>query len=152
MKKFLFSTFSVLCMVIALASCSSKASNELIGKWEQDLLQQGMNAHVTYDFEEGGKLSQTFEMTGDVPKVDIKGEGTCTYTYADNVITFTFSGADFNFSKSEMEGVPQELVDMSMQQVKSSMVDVEQKITDVKINGNTLTGTLNGMQITLKRI
>ena len=51
-----------------------------------------------------------------------------------------------------MEGVPQELVDMSMQQVKSSMVDVEQKITDVKINGNTLTGTLNGMQITLKRI
>ena len=82
----------------------------------------------------------------------IEAEGTCDYTFNDNTITFTISAEDFNFSKFEIEGVPEEQIELAMEQQKSQMTGIEQSLTDVVIDGDILTANFNGQEITLKRI
>lgn len=152
MKKLMYFTMCMCTVLIALASCSSKADNELIGKWEQTIEQGSVKVVTTYDFQNGGKLTQTFVMKSDYPAIDIVGEGDCDYTYEDGVITFKFSAKDFNFSKFEMEGYSEDMIDTMMEQVKSTMVDVEQKFTDVKVEGDELTAMFQGMEVSLTRM
>lgn len=152
MKRLMYLTMCLCAMLVAMSSCSGKSENGLIGKWEQTVDEAGAKVVVTYDFKESDKLTQTFDLKNDTPEMNIKGDGTCDYTYVDNTITFKFSASDFNFSKFEIEGVDNDMIDMAMEQMKSQMVNVEQKFTDVKIDGDKLTATFNGQEVTLKRI
>ena len=151
MKKFMYFTMCLCAMLVTLSSCS-KADNELIGKWEQTIEESGVKVVSTYEFKNGGKLTQTFVMESQYPEINIVGEGDCEYTYENGEITFKFSASDFNFSKFEMAGYSDEMVEMMMEQVKSTMVDVEQKFTDVKINGDELTAKFDGTEVSLVRI
>lgn len=152
MKRLMCFTMCLCTMLIAMSSCSGKKENGIIGKWEQTVSENGVKAVTTYDFKEGGKLTQTFVMKNESPEINIEGEGTCDYTFADNTVTFKFSASDFNFKNFSIEGVSEDMVDMAMEQMKSQMVNMEQKFTDVKINGDKLTAEFNGQQVTLTRI
>lgn len=148
MKK-LFS-FALLAIMIMSASCAH-SDNPLVGEWEQKVDQNGATVVANYDFKSNGKCHQTMVLKSDMPKIDVEGSGTFDYTYEDDVITLTFSGDDFKFKKFEIEGLPEEMVDIAMEQMKSQLVDMTETMTDVKIDGNTLTATYKGMDITLER-
>ncbi len=139
----------------SLTACSgktSKADTDLIGKWEQIVNESGVEAVTIYDFMSDGKVEQTIQMSSKYPAMEIVGNGTSDYRYEDGVISFTFSASNFSFSKFEMEGVTDELVELAMEQVKSSMVNMEQQLQNVRIKGNKLTATFNGQDIELKRL
>ena len=141
-------------MLLVLASCSksSNSDNPIVGKWQQEVDKAGVQATVTYDFKSDGTLTQTSVMNSESPYMAIEAEGTCDYTFNDNTITFTISAEDFNFSKFEIEGVPEEQIELAMEQQKSGMTGIEQSLTDVVIDGDILTANFNGQEITLKRI
>lgn len=141
-------------MLLVLASCSksSNSDNPLVGKWQQEVDKAGVQATVTYDFKSDGTLTQTSVMNSESPYMAIEAEGTCDYSFNDNTITFTISAEDFNFSKFEIEGVPEEQIELAMEQQKSGMTGIEQSFTDVVIDGDILTANFNGQEITLKRI
>jgi hypothetical protein len=82
----------------------------------------------------------------------IKSDEACDYTYENDIITFKCSSSDISFSEFYIEGVEDEAIEQSMAQMRSQMSSITNQITNVKINGNTLTGIFNGNQITLKRI
>ena len=124
---------------------------QLLGVWTQIENEQGINFFSTYDFKEDGTVTQFVIVTAESPKINIVADGTCKYQLKDDTITFKFSASDFNFSTMEMEGLPEEMKGMVMQQIMSQMVNVEQKLTNVKIDGNTLTAKANGVSITLRR-
>lgn len=148
MKRLLSFAVCLCTLMLALSSCSN--NNDLVGKWEQNVDQYGLNAYVTYDFKEDGTLTQTFEMKS--PQMNIVGEGSCKYTYKDGEITFKFSASDFNFSEFEIEGVDSEYIDMVMEEMKSQIANVEEHVTDVKIDGDKLTGNSKGQKIQLTRV
>lgn len=150
MKRFIYFTMC-LCSMLVAVSCSNKADNELIGKWEQTVEQMGVKAELTYDFKNNGKMTQTLVMKNDYPKINIVADGTCSYTYSDDIIKFKFSSSDFNFDVYEIEGMSEEEVAAGMEAMKSGMV-MEQEFTDVKIEGDKMTAKFNGQKITLKRI
>lgn len=152
MKKLIYFTLSLCALVAVMTSCSSKADNELIGKWKQTIENGGAKVVSIYDFKDGGKLTQTFELKNDNPAIDIEAEGDCEYTFEGNVITFKFSATDFNFSKFEYEGLTDDMIEIAMDQMKSQMVNVEQEFTNVKINGDKLTAEFNGQEVELKRM
>jgi len=138
-------------MLLTLSSCGGK-DNALIGKWEQTIEQMGVKAVVTYEFNNNGKMTQTLVMKNDSPEINIVADGTCEYTFADNTITFKFSGSDFNFDTFEIEGLGEEEIAYGMEAMKSEMVDMEQEFTDVKIEGDKMTANLQGREVELKRI
>ncbi|MDE6802310.1 MAG: hypothetical protein K2J06_06045 [Muribaculaceae bacterium] len=154
MKRVL-SFVACLCVVLlALTACGgngSKGSNELIGKWKQVVDQSGVKAVTVYDFEEDGILEQSLSVTGEYPKTEIVGEAKAKYEYEDGVISFTFSGSDMTFSKFEIEGLPDDMIEMAKEQTLSSMVDMKQQMENVKIDGNKLTATFNGQEIEMTR-
>lgn len=158
MKKLMFISLCICTMFITLTACSggsksvSDPSNPIVGKWEQIVEQNGMNVDAIYEFKSSGDLSQSMTVKSSNPKVNIKGSGKCTYTYENDVITFMFSGKDFDFSKFEIEGLPKSYIDQAMNEMKRSMTDMEQVWTDVVIDGNTMTAYFNGNTITLKRL
>ena len=152
MKKLLGFTFCLCTLVMVLSSCSKNADNGIYGKWEQTVEQGTMTATVTYDFKTNGILTQTMVMRNEEPVIEIEGEGNCRYTYEGDVISFNFSGKDFNFSKFKMAGYSDDMIESMMEQMKAGMVNVEQQITDVKIEGDELTGMFNGQKITLNRM
>lgn len=151
MKRFIYSAFCLCAIVVAAASCPSKTNTDLVGIWEQVIEQGNVKVVTTYDFKNDGKVHQSLVMKSESPVISIKGDGDFDYTYKDNVITFKFSGDDIHFSEFEMEGVPDELVRMSMEQMKLSLVNEEQKLTDVMICGNKLTANSQGFEITMTR-
>lgn len=124
---------------------------QLLGVWTQIENEQGINLFTTYDFKEDGTVTQFVIVTAESPKINIVADGTCKYQLKDDTITFKFSASDFNFTTMEIEGLPEEMKGMVMQQIMSQMVNVEQKLTNVKIDGNTLTAKANGVSITLRR-
>ena len=124
---------------------------QLLGVWTQIENEQGINFFSTYDFKEDGTVTQFVIVTAESPKINIVADGTCKYQLKDDTITFKFSASDFNFTTMEIEGLPEEMKGMVMQQIMSQMVNVEQKLTNVKIDGNTLTAKANGVSITLRR-
>lgn len=154
MKRITYFAMCLCTMLLVLASCSksSNSDNPIVGKWQQEVDKAGVQATVTYDFKSDGTLTQTSVMNSESPYMAIEAEGTCDYTFNDNTITFTISAEDFNFSKFEIEGVPEEQIELAMEQQKSGMTGIEQSLTDVVIDGDILTANFNGQEITLKRI
>lgn len=124
---------------------------QLLGVWTQIENEQGINLFTTYDFKEDGTVTQFVMVTAESPKINIVADGTCKYQLKDDTITFKFSASDFNFTTMEIEGLPEEMKGMVMQQIMSQMVNVEQKLTNVKIDGTTLTAKANGVSITMRR-
>lgn len=158
MKRITYFAMCLCTMLLVLASCSkssnsnsSSSDNPLVGKWQQEV-DNGVKVTVTYDFKSDGTLAQTIVMTSESPVTDIEGEGTCDYTFNDNTITFTISAENYNFSKYEVEGIPEEQIELAMEQQKSQMTGVETTFTDVVIDGDILTANCNGQEITLTRI
>ena len=159
MKRITYFAMCLCTMLLVLASCSkssnsnsSSSDNPLVGKWQQEVDKAGVQATVTYDFKSDGTLTQTSVMNSESPYMAIEGEGTCDYTFNDNTITFTISAENYNFTKYEVEGIPEEQIELAMEQQKSQMTGIEQSLTDVVIDGDILTANFNGQEITLTRI
>lgn len=142
-----------MCLLAVFFAFSAKAvdKSELLGSWTQTVNEGGVMVISTYDFKDNDKVTQFLIMNSTSPKINIVADGTCDYSLKDDAITFKFSGKDFNFSTFEFEGLPQEAVGMAQQQMINEMVNVEQKLTDIKINGDTMTAKFNGEEVTLKR-
>lgn len=151
MKKLFSLTLCLCTILIAITSCSgTKSDNPLIGKWEQRVTENGATVVGIYKFAKNGELEQSMTITSDM--IDIEGNGTCEYVYENNTITFKFSGEDFDYSKFEMEGVSEEVIENAMKQSKASLVNIEQIFENVEISGDILTATFGGRPVTLKRL
>lgn len=141
-------------MAVLFVAFSAKAKvekSEILGVWTQTQNEQGINVSSTYDFKADDTVTQILVMNSTSPKMNIIADGTVSYKLSDDTITFKFSATDFNFTVFEIEGLPQEYVEMAKQQTLSQMTNMEQKLTDVKVEGNTLTAKFNGQPITLQR-
>ncbi|MGM9821058.1 MAG: hypothetical protein ACI30D_00490 [Muribaculaceae bacterium] len=151
MKRLIFFTMC-LCSFMLMTSCSG-GDSPIVGTWEQIIDQSGVKAVVTYDFKDSGKLDQKMIMKNEAPAVDIDIEGTCDYTYnaEDNTVNFKFSASDFDIKTFKMEGLTDDMVEMAKERMKTEMVNMEQNWTDVKIDGDKMTATFNGQQVTLTR-
>lgn len=151
MKKIISLTLCFCTILIAITSCSgTKSDNPLIGKWEQTMTENGVKVVAIYEFSENGKLEQTMTMTSDM--LNIEGNGTCEYTYKNNTITFRFSAENFDYSKFEIEGISEDVIEDVMAQTKASMVNIEQTFEDVVITGDTMTATFGDQPVTLTRL
>jgi hypothetical protein len=155
MKKTMKATMRLCTLAVMLiaVSFSMSAADALLGKWQQTVDESGVKVVTTYEFNADGTMKQVMDMTSSTaPRIKMKGEGTCKYTFQDNTLTFKFNAKDFNFPVFEVEGVDQATTDAIMQQTKESMGAMEQKVTDIKISGNKLTGTFNGESFELTRL
>lgn len=152
MKKFLLFTMT-LCAMVIFSACTKNNDNdnELVGTWEQAIEQHGVKAVVLYTFNDDGTMTEISEITSDEPRVNIKGESTCEYTYEDGTITFKISPDDIKFSVFEIEGMSQQEIETSMEMQKQQMADIEQKLENVEIDGDELTCNFNGQKIKLTR-
>lgn len=155
MKKILKLTSFLMIMMVFVGCASrkdkeSKEDNELVGKWRQEVFEGGISMVSTYDFKSNGRLTQTVEFSGQ--GMDIAAEGTCDYTYENNTITFKISGKDMTFTKVEFEGLSAEETEMVKEAALGQMTDMVQTLTDVKINGDTLTANFDGNEITMTRM
>lgn len=155
MNKIIKATLQIctLAVILIAMSLSMNAADELLGKWQQIVDEDNVKVVTTYEFNADGTMRQVMDMTSSTPqRIRIKGEGTCSYTFRDNTITFRFDAKDFDFPVFEIEGVDKATTDAAMQRTKESMGAMEQKITDIKISGNNLTGTFNGESIEMTRL
>ena len=155
MKKILKLTSFLMIMMVFVGCASrkdkeSKEDNELVGKWRQEVFEGGISMVSIYDFKSNGRLTQTVEFSGQ--GMDIAAEGTCDYTYENNTITFKISGKDMTFTKVEFEGLSAEETEMVKEAALGQMTDMVQTLTDVKINGDTLTANFDGNEITMTRM
>ena len=159
MKKFMSTTLSLctLAVMLVLLSCTMNAADSLIGKWLQVVDENVIKIVTNYEFNADGNMKQVFDLNSSTtPYIKVQGEGGCKYTFQDNTLTFKFNVNDvndFKFSVFEVEGVDATIIQAIMEQTKRSLVeaDMEQKITDIKINGNELTGKFNGQELKLTR-
>lgn len=143
-----------LCMAVIFVALGAKAElkkSEILGVWTQTQNEQGVSVSSTYDFKADDTVTQILVVSSANPKVSVIADGTVKYQIGDDTITFKFSASDFNFSVFEIEGLPQEYVEVAKQQMLSQMTNMEQKLTDVKIEGNTLTAKFNGETISMQR-
>lgn len=136
----------------SVKSSSKNEETTIIGTWIQEVYQDGITAVSTYEFDDNGRMFQEVSMASSTPRMHIEASGPCDYTYENDIITFKCSSSDISFSEFYIEGVEDEAIEQSMAQMRSQMSSITNQITNVKINGNTLTGIFNGNQITLKRI
>lgn len=148
MKKFALSLFAICMAFVAFADNDS----ELVGKWIQTITQDGVNVISLYDFQEDGTMRQEMTITGQSPKIEIVGSGTCEYTYSGNTITFKFKADDIEFSTFFIEGLDPAWVSMAIEQQKSQLAGQQMKLTKVKIEGNTLTAKMDKETVTFTRI
>ena len=148
MKK--ISVLSLLLAVLLLVGCSGSTSSELIGEWEQTVEMNGVVSRAYYDFKSNGKLEQKLVIESLIMNVEAEGE--CDYSYKGDEIRFKFSMDNFGFNKFEMEGVDESIIDASMEQMKRQYTGLEQELKNVKIEGDKLTATFNGMPITLTKV
>ena len=151
MKNVVKIAFCLLAAFFALNANAKVEKSEILGTWTQTATEQGITVICTYDFKADNTVTQFFMMNSSSPKMNVIADGTCEYKLSDDTISFKFSASDFNFTAFEIEGIPQEYVSVAKQQMMSQLVNVEQKLTDVKINGNTMTAKFNGETITLNR-
>lgn len=152
MKHLKYLTMCLLAVVLAVSCSRSDSGNSLIGKWQQTVTEDGTMAVSTYDFKDNGKLTQTLTMKSEIPAIEIDAEGTCDYVYTGDTITFKFSATDFNFKKFMIEGVGEDIIETAMDNMKAEMTNVEQRFTDVRIEGDKLTATFEGQEVTFQRI
>ena len=152
MKHLKYLTMCLLAVVLAVSCSRSDSGNSLTGKWQQTVTEDGTMAVSTYDFKDNGKLTQTLTMKSETPAIEIDAEGTCDYVYTGDTITFKFSATDFNFKKFMIEGVGEDIIETAMDHMKAEMTNVEQRFTDVRIEGDELTATFEGQEVTFQRI
>ena len=151
MNKVLKLALSMAVLLVTFNAHAKLEKSEIMGVWTQTQNEQGVNVSSTYDFKADGTVTQILVMNSTSPKMNIIADGTVKYQLADDTITFKFSASDFNFTVFEIEGLPQEYVEIAKQQTLAQMTNMEQKLTDVKIDGNTLTANFNGQPISLHR-
>lgn len=151
MKKLFKFSLLLMAILFALNANAKIEKSDILGTWTQSVNEEGISVTTTYDFKEDNTVTQIFIMNGASPKMNVIADGTAQYTLNDDSITFKFSGSDFNFTVFEIEGIPQEYVGLAQEQMRSSLVNVEQTLSDIKINGNTLTAKFNGETVTLER-
>ena len=143
-----------MCLVALFVAMNAQAQvdqSQLLGIWTQTENQQGVNVSSTYDFKADGTVTQILVMTSLSPRMNVIADGTVNYTLKDDTLTFRFTSSDFNISAFEIEGLPAEYVDVAKKQMIDQMANSEQKLTDLKIDGNTLTAKFQGQTITLQR-
>lgn len=143
-----------ICLVALFTAVNVSAKvekSQLLGIWTQTETENGINIVSTYDFKDDGTVTQIFMMNSASPKMNVIADGTVNYKLSDDTLTFKFSASDFNFTLFEIEGLPDEYVDVAKQQMMAQMSNMEQKLTDIKIDGDTLTGKFNGQAVTLTR-
>ena len=143
--------FCLVAVFFAFNGNAKVEKSDLLGTWTQTETEQGVTVISTYDFKDDNTVTQFFMMNSSNPKMNVIAEGTAQYTFNGETLTFKFSASDFNFTTFEIEGLPQEYVGVAKQQMMSQMVNVEQKITDININGKTLTGKFDGQTVTLQK-
>lgn len=151
MKNLVKIAFCLMAVLFAFNAEAKIEKSELLGTWTQTVNEGGVMVITTYDFMEDDNVKQMLIMNSASPKMNIIADGTAQYKLDDDSIIFKFSGKDFNFTAFEIEGLPEEMKGMAQQQMMQQLVNVEQKITDVKIDGNTLTAKFNNETITLTR-
>lgn len=155
MKKIMSATMRLctLAVMLVVMSCTMNAADSLLGKWQQTVDENGVKVVTTYEFNTDGNMKQVMDMSSSTtPRIKMQGEGVCKYTFQNNTLTFKFDAKDFNFPVFEVEGVDAATTQAIMEQTKQSMGSMEQKITDIKINGNELTGKFNGQEFKLTRL
>lgn len=151
MKNFVKFTLFLMALVVTFNAQAQIDKSDLLGIWTQTENQQGVNVTSTYDFKDDGTVTQILVMNSLSPRMNVIADGTVKYTLSDDTLTFKFTSSDFNFSMFEIEGLPAEYVDMAKKQMIDQMANTEQKLTDLKIEGNTLTAKFQGHTITLQR-
>lgn len=151
MKKVVKLAMCMVALFMALNANAKVEKSEILGIWNQTVEEQGITVTSTYDFKADGTMTQIMIMTGTSPKMNVIADGTVKYTLSDDTITFKFSASDINFTVFEIEGLPNEYVEVAKQQMLTGMTNIEQKLTDIQIDGNTLTAKFNGETITLER-
>ena len=151
MKKAVKLAVCLIAMVISFNAQAKIEKSEILGVWTLNVDENGMSLISTYDFKEDGTMTQFVMMNSSSPKMSIIADGNCQYKIQDDSIVFKFSASDFNFRTFEIEGIPEEYVGVAKQQMMSQMVNVEQKLTNVVIDGNTMTAETEGQKVTLTR-
>lgn len=155
MKKIMSATMRLctLAVMLVVMSFTMSAADSLLGKWQQVVNESGVKVVTTYEFKADGNMKQVMDMNSSTaPRIKMQGEGVCKYTFQNNTLTFKFDAKDLNFPVFEVDGVDAATTQAIMEQTKQSMGAMEQKITDIKINGNELTGKFNGNEFKLTRL
>ena len=143
-----------LCLLAVLFAFNANAKvskSELLGAWTLTFNMQGAMVISTFDFNADDTMTQFFMTNCTSPKMNIIAEAKGSYTLEDDTITFQVSTSDVNFSVFEIEGLPDNMKGMAQQQILNQMMNSDQKLTDVKIEGNTLTAKAGGQTLTFQR-
>lgn len=130
---------------------SAIEKSELVGTWTMTMNEQGVTMISTYDFQEDGTMKQLTIVNSTSPKVNIMGEGVAEYQIDGDAISFKILPESVNFTTFEIEGLPDEMKGMFQQKMIGEMVKGDQKLTNVKIDGNTMTATEQGKTVTFKK-
>lgn len=142
MKNFKKLALSLVALVVAVSAYAAEPS-ELYGKWVQNVSEGTVTAVTIYDFKSDGTMTQDLSIVNaSNPKMEITGTAKSNYTFNKNTITFKFKPSDIDITKCEIEGIDPGLIQMVIEQQKAEMSKQEDKISDVKINGNVLTGKI----------
>lgn len=151
MKKTMKLALCLIMLTVALSAGAKVEKSQILGIWTSSQTTNGINVVSTYDFKDDNTVTQILVVNGTNPQVNIIADGTVSYKLSDDTLTFKFSAKDFNFTLFQIEGLPDEYVEMAKNQMMGQMVNMEQKLTDVQVEGDTLTAKFNGETVTLQR-
>lgn len=141
------------CLAAMLLTFSAYASEkDLYGRWVLSQVENGIIAMTSFDFHEDGGVNMKLLVQSSSPKMELEADASGTYTYKGSTATCKFNKDDIEISKLEIDGLSGSLREMAIQQQKSEMAKSDIKITDISINGNVMTATIEGETVTLNKI
>lgn len=140
------------CAFILMPSCSGSSDNALIGSWEQIVEEDSMKTVDIVDFVKSGLLKEKGIINNmTTPAVEVVYESTGKYTYVGDTITIIVSAKDINIKSVKIQGGSDEDNENFKKLMTSEFTDINQIWTDVKIEGDSITATLEGQKLVLKR-
>lgn len=150
MKKLTFGLILLTMIVsIGLSSCSK---SEIEGKWEMKEKTEEFSWEMEFEFKSNGKFIQTMEMESPAPKMKFKMKVKGEYTYENHVLTFKANSSDAEVEECKIEGMPENMVNAFIEQQKENLSRYTNVVNNVEVNGNTLTGVVEGgVPITLTK-
>lgn len=151
MKKAVKFALCLVAMFIAFNAQAEIKKSDVLGVWTLTVNQNGMNMISTYDFKDDNTVTQFVMANSASPKINIMADVMCTYEIKDDAIIFKVKPESLNFSMFEIEGLPAEYIPVAKQQLINELVGSEQKLTNVVIDGNTMTAKSQNEEVTLSR-
>lgn len=142
-----------MCLIAMMMTFAAYASDQdLYGRWVQNDTENGVVSITSYEFLPDGALNMMVVVQCPEPKVEMIAEIACAYTFKDKTITIKCETKDIDITKFEVEGLNPAMLQMAIEQQKQQIANQTIKLTNVRIDGDTMSVKFEGDNITLQKV